>query len=57
MRLTEIIAKDHDLTDFINRTTTVKNSLITGANAGAFDMLLCQIVMTLARPIILLEEN
>ena len=57
MRLTEIIAKDHDLTDFINRTTTVKNSLITGANAGSFDMLLCQIVMTLARPIILLEEN
>lgn len=57
MRLTEIIAKDHDLTDFINRTSTVKNSLITGANAGAFDMLLCQIVMTLARPIILLEEN
>lgn len=57
MRLTEIIAKDHDLTDFINRTTTVKNSLITGANVGAFDMLLCQIVMTLARPIILLEEN
>lgn len=57
MRLTEIIAKDHDLTDFINRTTTVKNSLITGANAGAFDMLLCQIVMTLARPLILLEEN
>ena len=57
MRLTEIIAKDNDLTDFINRTTTVKNSLITGANAGAFDMLLCQIVMTLARPIILLEEN
>ena len=57
MRLTEIIAKDHDLTDFINRTITVKNSLITGANAGAFDMLLCQIVMTLARPIILLEEN
>lgn len=57
MRLTEIIAKDHDLTNFINRTTTVKNSLITGANAGAFDMLLCQIVMTLARPIILLEEN
>ena len=57
MRLTEIIAKDHDLTDFINSTTTVKNSLITGANAGAFDMLLCQIVMTLARPIILLEEN
>ena len=57
MRLTEIIAKDHDLTDFINRTTAVKNSLITGANAGAFDMLLCQIVMTLARPIILLEEN
>ena len=57
MRLTEIIAKDHDLTDFINRTTTVKNSLITGAIAGSFDMLLCQIVMTLARPIILLEEN
>ena len=44
MRLTNIIEKDHDLINFIANTSNTKNSLITGANAGAFDLLLCQIV-------------
>ena len=57
MRLTNIIEKDHDLINFIANVSKVKNSLITGANAGAFDLLLCQIVKTLNEPLILLEEN
>ena len=57
MRLTNIIEKDHDLINFISNVSKVKNSLITGANAGAFDLLLCQIVKTLNEPLILLEEN
>ena len=36
MRLTEILKEDQDLNNFIAKTKQVKNSLITGANAGAF---------------------
>lgn len=57
MRLTELIKEDKELTDFINKTAKVKNSLITGANAGAFGLLLCQIVTSLNRPLLLIEEN
>ncbi len=47
MRLTEILDKDQDLNNFISKTKQVKNSLITGANAGAFSLLLKQIVTEL----------
>lgn len=57
MRLTNLIEKDQDLTAFIAKAAQVKNSLITGANAGAFSLLLCQIVTTLKQPLILIEEN
>lgn len=57
MRLTNLIEKDQELTNFIAKTVNVKNSLITGANAGAFSVLLCQLVSELDRPIILIEEN
>lgn len=57
MRLTEILTKDQNLTNFIDKTLQVKNSLITGANAGAFSLLLKQIVSQLDRPLILIEEN
>ena len=57
MRLTEILNKDKDLNNFIAKTKQVKNSLITGANAGAFSLLLKQIVSELKAPLILLEEN
>lgn len=57
MRLTELIKEDKELTDFINKIAKVKNSLITGANAGAFGLLLCQIVTSLNRPLLLIEEN
>lgn len=57
MRLTDLIEKDQDLTAFIAKAAQVKNSLITGANAGAFSLLLCQIVTTLKQPLILIEEN
>lgn len=36
---------------------TSKNSLITGANAGAFSLLLKQIVSEPNAPLILIEEN
>lgn len=57
MRLNNIIEKDHDLINFITKTTRVKNSLLTGANAGAFNLLLCQIVETLNIPLVLIEES
>ena len=57
MRLTEILDKDQDLNNFISKTKQVKNSLITGANAGAFSLLLKQITTKLAAPLILIEEN
>lgn len=57
MRLTEILNKDKDLNNFIAKTKQVKNSLITSANAGAFSLLLKQIVSELKAPLILLEEN
>ncbi|EEJ76395.1 transcription-repair coupling factor [Lactobacillus acidophilus ATCC 4796] len=57
MRLTEILNKDQDLNNFILKTKQVKNSLITGANAGAFSLLLKQIISKLNEPLILVEEN
>ncbi len=57
MRLTEILKEDQDLNNFIAKTKQVKNSLITGANAGAFSLLLKQIVTELKTPLILVEEN
>ena len=57
MRLTEILKKDQDLNNFIAKTKQVKNSLITGANAGAFSLLLKQIISELDAPLILIEEN
>lgn len=57
MRLTEILSKDQDLNKFIAKTKQVKNSLITGANAGTFSLLLKQMVSELKAPLILIEEN
>lgn len=57
MRLTDFLKQDQDLINFISKTKIVKNSLITGANAGAFSLLLKQIVQQLQVPLILVEEN
>ena len=57
MRLTEILNKDQNLNNFILKTKQVKNSLITGANAGDFSLLLKQIISKLNEPLILVEEN
>ena len=57
MRLTDFISKDQDLTNFIQKTSQVKNSLITGANAGAFSLFLKQIVLQKKVPLLLIEEN
>ncbi|MDF7639480.1 transcription-repair coupling factor [Lactobacillus sp. ESL0791] len=57
MQLTEIVAQDKELRNFIGKTEQVKNSLITGANAGAFSLLLKQMVTQLQVPVLLVEEN
>ncbi len=57
MRLTDFINQDQDLNNFIEKTKQVKNSLITGANAGAFVLLLKQIVAVRKAPLILVEES
>ena len=49
MRLTEILKQDQDLNNFIAKTKQVKNSLITGANAGAFSLLLKQLFLSQMR--------
>lgn len=57
MRLTDFLNKDQELSKFIAKTKKVKNSLVTGANAGAFSLLLKQIVEEADVPLILVEEN
>ncbi|WEV44044.1 transcription-repair coupling factor [Lactobacillus sp. ESL0684] len=57
MRLTNILEQDQSLTNFIAKTTKVKNSLLTGANAGAFSLLLVELLQQLQQPLILIEEN
>ncbi|KRL90280.1 transcription-repair coupling factor [Lactobacillus kalixensis] len=57
MRLTDFLSKDQELINFIDKTKQVKNSLITGANAGAFSLLLKEIVDQIKAPLILVEEN
>ena len=57
MRLTNYLEKDKDLNNFIDKTKDVKNSMITGANAGAFSLLLKQIVNERKAPLVLIEEN
>ncbi|WEV70602.1 transcription-repair coupling factor [Lactobacillus sp. ESL0785] len=57
MRLTDLLEQDQALTNFISKTTKFKNSLITGATAGAFSLLLRQIVFQLKQPLLLIEEN
>ncbi|WEV38386.1 transcription-repair coupling factor [Lactobacillus sp. ESL0680] len=57
MRLTNLLEQDQGLSDFIKKTTQVNNSLITGATAGAFSLLLKQIVHELNQPLLLIEES
>ncbi|RVU70704.1 transcription-repair coupling factor [Lactobacillus xujianguonis] len=57
MQLTEIIGQDQDLNNFFAQSKKVKNSLITGANAGAFSLLLKQLVLQTKVPVILVAEN
>lgn len=57
MKITDIIAQDKDLSNFINKVPTVKNSLLTGTNSGALAILLLQVATQLNKPIILVEET
>lgn len=57
MRLINFIDQDQNLTNFINKSQQVKNSLITGANAGAFSLLIKKLVHQTSAPLLLIEEN
>lgn len=57
MQLLDLIKKDKQLTDFISQTKNQKNSLITGANAGAFSLLLKLFLAVVKHPIILVEAS
>ena len=57
MQLTDFLQQDQELTNFITQTTQYKNSLITGANAGAFSLLLKEIIEQKQCPLMLVEEN
>lgn len=57
MQLIDFLNKDQELSKFIENTKKEKNSLITGANAGAFSLLLKDFLLKRQAPIILVEEN
>lgn len=57
MHLIDFVKKEQALTDFIVKTKQVKNSLITGANAGAFCLLLKMIVSESKVPLLLVENS
>lgn len=57
MQISEIIAKDKELTDFIQKAPTVNRSLLTGVNDGAFSTVILQILKQLNKPLLLVEEN
>lgn len=57
MKLTDIVAQDKKLSNFLDKTLKVKNSLLTGVNPGAFAMLLLQMLVKLKKPLLLVEES
>ncbi|CCI85138.1 transcriptional repair coupling factor [Lactobacillus pasteurii DSM 23907 = CRBIP 24.76] len=56
MQLQDFLEKDQELINFISQSKQYKNSMITGANAGAFSLLLKSLVEN-NQAVILLEEN
>lgn len=57
MQVTDFLKQEKDLTEFIQKTKKVKNSMITGASAGAFSLLLKEIEQGIKAPILVVEEN
>ena len=57
MNITELLNKDKDLNNFINKALKEKRSLLTGVNSGAFSAVLMQMLSTWQRPLILVEDS
>lgn len=57
MQVIDFLKQEKDLTDFIQKTKKVKNSMITGASAGAFSLLLKIIAGEIDAPLLVVEEN
>ena len=57
MNITELLNKDKDLNNFINKVPKEKRSLLTGVNSGAFSAVLMQMLSTWQRPLILVEDS
>ncbi|MGQ5709776.1 transcription-repair coupling factor [Lactobacillus sp. PSON] len=57
MQVTDFLKQDQELTDFIQKTKKVKNSMVTGASAGAFSLLLKEIQDGIKGSLLVIEEN
>ncbi|MBP2057283.1 transcription-repair coupling factor (superfamily II helicase) [Lactobacillus colini] len=57
MQVSEIITQDKELNKFIYQAPTSPRSLITGVNDGAFSPVILQILNTLHKPLIIVEES
>ena len=57
MNITELIKKDKELNNFIEKAPVEKRSLLTGVNSGAFVAVLMQMLKAWQQPLILVEDN
>ncbi len=57
MNITELIEKDIELNNFIEKAPVEKRSLLTGVNSGAFAAVLMQMLKVWQQPLILVEDN
>lgn len=57
MNITELIKKDKELNNFIEKAPVEKRSLLTGVNSGAFAAVLMQMLKAWQQPLILVEDN
>ena len=57
MNITELIKKDKELNNFIEKAPVEKRSLLTGVNSGAFAAVLMQMLKAWQQTLILVEDN
>lgn len=57
MQLTDFVQSDQELAGFFTKIKQVKNSMITGASAGAFSLLIKTLVATCQTPLLLLAPD
>ena len=57
MQISEIIAHDKELDNFIQKAPNYTRSLLTGTNDGAFSTVILQILKKLNKPLLIVEEN